>query len=113
MKFHYSAFLYFGGILIAPIAVLSQELPRTEFGYPNFQGYWNNLYQTPLQRPIGLGEKRRYTDEEAIALVNQALQELDARASQLDPDRAPPEPCLLYTSPSPRDRQKSRMPSSA
>ena len=25
----------------------------------------------------------------------------------------PPRPCLLYTSPSPRDRQKSRMPSSA
>ena len=25
----------------------------------------------------------------------------------------PQEPCLLYTSPSPRDRQKSRMPSSA
>ena len=24
-----------------------------------------------------------------------------------------PKPCLLYTSPSPRDRQKSRMPSSA
>ena len=24
-----------------------------------------------------------------------------------------PQPCLLYTSPSPRDRQKSRMPSSA
>ena len=31
------------------------------------------------------------------------------------PRQAPiqPEPCLLYTSPSPRDRQKSRMPSSA
>ena len=26
---------------------------------------------------------------------------------------ADPTPCLLYTSPSPRDRQKSRMPSSA
>ena len=26
---------------------------------------------------------------------------------------APPVRCLLYTSPSPRDRQKSRMPSSA
>ena len=25
----------------------------------------------------------------------------------------PPDDCLLYTSPSPRDRQKSRMPSSA
>src|SRR5678809_1174834 len=33
---------------------------------------------------------------------------LDAGA---DKDR--PNPCLLYTSPSPRDRQKSRMPSSA
>ena len=33
-----------------------------------------------------------------------------------DPDfnaRMQPLPCLLYTSPSPRDRQKSRMPSSA
>ena len=27
--------------------------------------------------------------------------------------RAPVDTCLLYTSPSPRDRQKSRMPSSA
>ena len=32
----------------------------------------------------------------------------------LDGDPAPlPQNCLLYTSPSPRDRQKSRMPSSA
>ena len=31
-----------------------------------------------------------------------------------DPEPIPePDPCLLYTSPSPRDRQKSRMPSSA
>ena len=29
------------------------------------------------------------------------------------PPPPPPPPCLLYTSPSPRDRQKSRMPSSA
>ena len=29
------------------------------------------------------------------------------------PQRGPYRPCLLYTSPSPRDRQKSRMPSSA
>ena len=30
-----------------------------------------------------------------------------------DSENARPHPCLLYTSPSPRDRQKSRMPSSA
>ena len=31
----------------------------------------------------------------------------------LAPDPMPLDTCLLYTSPSPRDRQKSRMPSSA
>ena len=33
--------------------------------------------------------------------------------SRIDPPTMPPTTCLLYTSPSPRDRQKSRMPSSA
>ena len=54
----------------------------------------------------------------------------DGPASASEPDRTPyspaspgifvvnsesdqPDACLLYTSPSPRDRQKSRMPSSA
>ena len=32
---------------------------------------------------------------------------------ELDALSVPLETCLLYTSPSPRDRQKSRMPSSA
>ena len=32
---------------------------------------------------------------------------------EFDPDDEDLRPCLLYTSPSPRDRQKSRMPSSA
>ena len=34
-------------------------------------------------------------------------------AHQMDPFFTPQNICLLYTSPSPRDRQKSRMPSSA
>ena len=47
----------------------------------------------------------------------------DSRLDELHPPAAPgatfdayfilPEPCLLYTSPSPRDRTRSRMPSSA
>ena len=36
-----------------------------------------------------------------------------ASAAQRYAAAPPPETCLLYTSPSPRDRQKSRMPSSA
>ena len=36
-----------------------------------------------------------------------------AKARSIDPNNPWWTPCLLYTSPSPRDRQKSRMPSSA
>ena len=35
------------------------------------------------------------------------------RVEVLEQFEAEPDACLLYTSPSPRDRQKSRMPSSA
>ena len=48
------------------------------------------------------------------------LTQLGSKSSRLVARQAPPtiprhteSPCLLYTSPSPRDRQKSRMPSSA
>ena len=40
--------------------------------------------------------------------INQTVEEILA-----DLYERKPEACLLYTSPSPRDRQKSRMPSSA
>ena len=41
--------------------------------------------------------------------------EADEVATDIDLDKPAEQtkPCLLYTSPSPRDRQKSRMPSSA
>lgn len=70
--------------------LLAQDIPRTEHGKPDFQGYWNNLHQTPLQRPTALGEKRAYSEAEALALVEEAQQDLDNRASPLDPNRSPP-----------------------
>ena len=39
--------------------------------------------------------------------------ELHRLVSKLSAEESRAMPCLLYTSPSPRDRQKSRMPSSA
>ena len=45
----------------------------------------------------------------AANLARLVLKEKLGTKSELSADRA----CLLYTSPSPRDRQKSRMPSSA
>ena len=42
-------------------------------------------------------------------IVGQNINMMDAQGYII----ASTDPCLLYTSPSPRDRQKSRMPSSA
>ncbi len=69
----------------------AQDIPRTEHGFPDFQGYWNNLHQTPLQRPQSLGNKQAYTEEEARQLELREQQAIDDRASPLDPDRAPPD----------------------
>ena len=59
------------------------------------------------------------TEEDTIVRVITRLEREDAEINpvklpRLGPDADQTHPtCLLYTSPSPRDRQKSRMPSSA
>ena len=59
------------------------------------------------------------TATEGCVSAEQANSNLQAIVTELDPARYPrlgmarSTDCLLYTSPSPRDRQKSRMPSSA
>ena len=45
--------------------------------------------------------------------VNQRLRALDAMRPKAPIPKGPIQTCLLYTSPSPRDRTRSRMPSSA
>ena len=52
-------------------------------------------------------------DPGLTGLTPRALDELTATARQSLAETAEALHCLLYTSPSPRDRQKSRMPSSA
>ena len=48
-------------------------------------------------------------DKEARKAEAEREREAEARKAEAETRKA----CLLYTSPSPRDRQKSRMPSSA
>ena len=48
----------------------------------------------------------------AITFTNKAAKEMKERISKLLPSHQADD-CLLYTSPSPRDRTRSRMPSSA
>jgi len=51
------SFIIFILIISLPvIAQVVQELTPelTEHGHPNFQGYWTNPFQTPLERPLAL-----------------------------------------------------------
>ena len=62
--------------------------------------------------------KPDYVVPEIEALSIEALKELEDEGFNIVPNARTVEitmnrDCLLYTSPSPRDRQKSRMPSSA
>ena len=58
-----------------------------------------------------VGRSRRVGDDD-LAVQTGGLEALDEVAVASD-DPGPLEPCLLYTSPSPRDRTRSRKPSSA
>ena len=54
-----------------------------------------------------------YDEADILSSPNLANPLLGTSTTTGSATSAPNTPCLLYTSPSPRDRQKSRMPSSA
>ena len=62
---------------------------------------------------INLFSKIDYKPKRTIRVVLFMNEENGLRGSLKYKEIADKEGCLLYTSPSPRDRQKSRMPSSA
>ena len=62
----------------------------------------------------GLGERESSELSQTEPLASQTADQTEPQASQTADQTSQTHPtCLLYTSPSPRDRQKSRMPSSA
>ena len=60
-----------------------------------------------------LARQRRGDVSEPELSVAQIRQQLKLAVDRVMTEGSVYDPCLLYTSPSPRDRQKSRMPSSA
>ena len=80
--------------LLGPASLLAAEAyqaPRTEYGHPDLQGTWTNATTTPLQRPQSLGNKRAYSEEEAMAIQAQAVQSEYEKTLPLEADRAAPE----------------------
>ena len=65
--------------------------------------------ELPVHVPVWIGDERRH-GEELVSTDPSAPERVVALSARATAASAS---CLLYTSPSPRDRQKSRMPSSA
>jgi len=72
--------------------------PRTEWGVPDFQGVWRHATIMPFERPAELGDKRAYTEAEAVALERGIQQRFDDANEPLDPDR--PAPAVTQSLPS-------------
>jgi hypothetical protein len=48
-----------------PLSAQRSAPQRTPDGHPDLQGFWTNQTITPLERPINLGAKEFFTEEEA------------------------------------------------
>ena len=82
------------------------------FNAESLQEKWSPVLGHEGASPIGDRYKKAVT---AVLLENQErfLREERGMLSEVAVNSLGASTCLLYTSPSPRDRQKSRMPSSA
>lgn len=67
------------------------QVPKTEWGVPDFQGVWKHATLMPFERPHELGEKRFYTEEEVLALETVVQQKFEENNQPLDPSRPAPE----------------------
>ena len=77
----------------------------TETDLSSVNSILGSIGQAPVSRIYNKVDGELVYINPEIAFVHQILKEVDTDVQN--------EGCLLYTSPSPRDRQKSRMPSSA
>jgi hypothetical protein len=75
----------------AGVVAQDYDTPRTEWGVPDLQGVWKHATVMPFERPAQLGNKRAYTEAEAIELERAAQARFDADNEPLDPNRPAPE----------------------
>jgi hypothetical protein len=78
-------------VLSGAVAGQDYQAPMTEWGVPDLQGVWKHATVMPFERPRDLGEKRAYTEAEALALEGAVQQRFADNNQPLDPNRPPPE----------------------
>ncbi len=68
----------------------SYQAPLTDWGVPDLQGFWRNATVMPFERPVELGLKSTYSEQEASELERQAQVEVEEDNEPLDPNRPAP-----------------------
>ena len=91
MKMNLKLIIFFS-LVTTSYATFGQdyELPRTEWGVPDFQAVWKHSSIIPFERPRELGNKRFYSEEEALEIERAEQQRFDEDNEPLDPDREAP-----------------------
>ncbi|HKT78881.1 MAG TPA: hypothetical protein VJP86_01585 [Vicinamibacterales bacterium] len=77
-----STAVLFGQRQEAPAGVSARTASRTPVGQPDLQGMWVNGTLTPFERPVALGEKAFYTEQEAADQERQAAARRAAPATR-------------------------------
>ena len=84
-------YLLSGLLLTGQLAAQDYQVPRTEWGAPDFRAVWRYATLMPFERPVELGEKRTYSEDEVLAIERAQHQRFDAANQSVQPDReAPP-----------------------
>ncbi len=80
-----------GGIILLMLPLMvTAEGPRTNYGKPDFSGFYDVATMTPLQRPSAAGDKKSMTREDAQAAAKQKAQGLAFANRDSDPERGAP-----------------------
>ncbi len=80
--------LAIGGTALADNAKAGAwKAPRTEFGYPDLQGNWNNATITPIERPAEFGDRRALSDAEVNKLEGAADARVEEGNKPTDPKK--------------------------
>lgn len=81
---HRLAATVFVAMIVAATPILSQSTagdayraPRTPDGQPNISGIWTNDTLTPLERPLALGDRAFYSEEEATSVERLGTEKRD------------------------------------
>ena len=75
MNYRYSGVVMI--IAVAVTGVSAQETPKTSWGAPDLQGVWDFRSITPMERPEELADKAFLTEEEAVNLEQETIENND------------------------------------